>query len=97
MLQWAGSFAYTTGTLGGTFWLDWWLEDRNDESNWNTVNCYDQAGILQCALSLGVPKRRLSWEYKKPFGYITARDLVGWGRVNNVSLSLHSPSAFWYL
>lgn len=40
------------------------------------VNCYDQAGIVEIVLSLGMDPRKIAWEYHKPYGFIDAK-LVG--------------------
>lgn len=71
---------------GGEFNLDEWLDAYTrfqDNKQWlTTVNCFDQAAIVETALSLGMHNGRLAWEIRRPFGYIDA-DLVGWGKCNN--------------
>jgi hypothetical protein len=64
--------------------LDSWLDDSTRKSGGSTVNCYDQAGIVQLATCLGVPSDRIKWLFKEPFGYIKETNLVGWGNTNNV-------------
>ncbi|KAK3687858.1 hypothetical protein B0T22DRAFT_458137 [Podospora appendiculata] len=64
-------------------WIDAydnWVEDANC---FTAVNCFDQAGIVQIVLSLGVPFGRIFREHRQPFGYIAHTDLVGWGKTNN--------------
>ncbi|KAL1890454.1 hypothetical protein Sste5346_008283 [Sporothrix stenoceras] len=71
---------------GGNFNLDEWLyayaRFQKDKQWLTTVNCFDQAAIVETALSLGMHNGRLHWEVRRPFGYIHA-DLVGWGMCNN--------------
>ncbi|CAK7236560.1 hypothetical protein SBRCBS47491_009678 [Sporothrix bragantina] len=82
---WNGAFSFI-GEYGHDFHLDAWLDAYSsfkDNRSWlTTVNCFDQAGIVETVLSLGMDNARLRWEVKKPFGYIKA-DLVGWGMTNN--------------
>jgi hypothetical protein len=83
--QWHGSNSYAGGGYGNSFHLDSWLDDYNKKAAGNTVNCYDQAAIVQLTTLLGVPDGRIRWMFKEPFGYIKDTDLVGWGETNNVS------------
>ncbi|OIW27036.1 hypothetical protein CONLIGDRAFT_683974 [Coniochaeta ligniaria NRRL 30616] len=80
---WHGANNYTGGGYGRTFHLDSWLDDYNKKAAGNTVNCYDQAAIVQLVTLLGVPDGRIRWMFKEPFGYIRDTDLVGWGKTNN--------------
>lgn len=80
---WHGASFYTAGDHSATFDLDKWLGDYKNSGAWNMVNCYDQAALVQLAVTLGVPYDRVSWMYKAPFGYIVETDLIGWGLTNN--------------
>ncbi|KAK5659023.1 hypothetical protein OQA88_1110 [Cercophora sp. LCS_1] len=80
---WHGGYSYVGGGYGHYFNLDSWLDDSIRKSGGNTVNCYDQAGIVQLATCLGVPSDRIKWMFKEPFGYIKGTNLVGWGNTNN--------------
>ncbi|KAG7423895.1 hypothetical protein Forpi1262_v015143 [Fusarium oxysporum f. sp. raphani] len=72
---------------GGSFFLSAWLDTyRNfrDQGSFSVVNCYDQAGAVEVAASLGVSYNCLAWEYHQPYGFITKdTELVGWGACNN--------------
>ncbi|KAL9036280.1 MAG: hypothetical protein Q9214_006208 [Letrouitia sp. 1 TL-2023] len=48
-----------------------------------TVNCYDQAGIVQLAYSLQVGNPQNTWAYMAPYGFINKTQLVGEGQSNN--------------
>ncbi|KAG9503367.1 hypothetical protein J7337_006212 [Fusarium musae] len=72
---------------GGSFLLSAWLDAyRNFKKTgcFSVVNCYDQAGAVEVAASLGVSYSCFAWEYHQPYGFITKdTELVGWGRCNN--------------
>lgn len=78
----APSFTGKYGFIGLD--INAWLDAYR---NWDThqvithVNCYDQAGITEIALCLGLHHEQVHWEYHQPYGFIEA-DLVGWGHVN---------------
>ncbi|CAK7203374.1 hypothetical protein SEUCBS139899_006107 [Sporothrix eucalyptigena] len=82
---WSGQPSFI-GETGHNFKLDAWLAAyagfQANRAWLTTVNCFDQAGIVETALSLGMSNKRLHWEIRRPFGYINA-DLVGWGPTNN--------------
>ncbi len=79
------------------FDLPRWLRYRNDQTKKFTVNCYDQAHLVNCALYLGLPfnlpgkpdMTTIGIYYKgsdgpgNRFGYIKTLDLVGWGLCNS--------------
>ncbi|KAF2812504.1 uncharacterized protein BDZ99DRAFT_268196 [Mytilinidion resinicola] len=50
---WAGASAFTANE--STFKLDSWLDNRMDPNRVSFVNCYDQAGLVDCVLNLGLP------------------------------------------
>ena len=79
-------------TVEGTFNLSKWVSRRRllrPENNNLAfhVNCFDQAGIVQIALSLGILDKEqgklLAMTYLRPFGFIKETHLVGWGPCNN--------------
>ncbi|KAG0328126.1 hypothetical protein BGZ99_006142 [Dissophora globulifera] len=82
-----GMSSFGVGEHGDRFRLNQWLAAYR---NWTKdkvitcVNCYDQAAIVEVALSLGMDYNQVAWEYHQVFGYIpeTAK-LVGWGPCNN--------------
>ena len=89
---WGGAFEFTNFIDGkSTFDLDRWLKYRTATDRFLTVNCYDQARLLNLVLDLGVPywldkatkTTTLGIYYKDRFGYIGETDLVGWGKTNN--------------
>ncbi|KAK6543576.1 hypothetical protein TWF694_000320 [Orbilia ellipsospora] len=64
-------------------WLNCYRAWRdNDHKYYASVNCYDQADMVELALSLGIPYTRTVLEYYQPFGFIDT-NLVGWGSVNS--------------
>lgn len=79
---------------GGEFYLTAWL---GAYVNWKKsgvlthVNCYDQAGAVEIALSLGIDYNCVAWEYHQPFGFIDTQ-LVGWGQCNSPYFDLSRPS-----
>ncbi|KAI8594891.1 hypothetical protein EDD21DRAFT_392641 [Dissophora ornata] len=82
-----GAASFGVGPYGGEFRLNQWLAAYR---NWTTkkiitsVNCYDQAAIVEVALSLGMDYNQVAWEYHQVFGYISSKtELVGWGPCNN--------------
>ncbi|KAF5241149.1 hypothetical protein FAUST_4028 [Fusarium austroamericanum] len=84
-----GSPSFGTDFDGGKFKLNHWLVAYR---NWKTlpekpitcVNCYDQAAIVEVALSLGMDYNQVAWEYHQVFGFISSKAvLVGWGECNN--------------
>ncbi|KAF4946524.1 hypothetical protein FGADI_11162 [Fusarium gaditjirri] len=72
---------------GGSFFLSAWLDTYRNfrkHGSFSVVNCYDQAGAVEVAASLGVSYTCLAWEYHQPYGFITKdTELVGWGACNN--------------
>ncbi|KAM3068474.1 hypothetical protein ACMFMF_009291 [Clarireedia jacksonii] len=72
---------------GGVFYLNAWLNAYRNylaHDTLSAVNCFDQAGIVELALSLGMDYNTVAWEYCQPYGYIKpASQLVGWGACNN--------------
>jgi hypothetical protein len=52
---WNGGHEFSGGTGGNQFDLDRWLRFRNDKTRYLTVNCYDQAYLVNLALNLGLP------------------------------------------
>ncbi|KAM0420140.1 hypothetical protein ACHAPD_003709 [Fusarium lateritium] len=83
---WDGQFSFIDES-GGKFSLMGWLNTYKDHQSDSTktlrlVNCFDQAAIVETALSLGLSYTRLHWEVVAPFGYINA-DLTGWGSTNS--------------
>ncbi|KAM0489478.1 hypothetical protein ACHAP8_012534 [Fusarium lateritium] len=83
---WDGQFSFIDQS-GGLFSLMGWLNTYKDHQNDSTktlrlVNCFDQAAIVETALSLGLSNTRLHWEVVAPFGYIN-EDLTGWGTTNS--------------
>ncbi|KAG0306511.1 hypothetical protein BGZ98_002239 [Dissophora globulifera] len=82
-----GGASFGTSAYGGRFRLKQWLAAYR---NWTKdkvitcVNCYDQAAIVEVALSLGMDYNQVAWEYHQVFGYIPrTTKLVGWGPCNN--------------
>ncbi|RPA77025.1 hypothetical protein BJ508DRAFT_175835 [Ascobolus immersus RN42] len=75
-----GGHRYCNGYDGEFFRLDAYLEDINNNG---TVNCYDQAGIVQLCLSLSEATSNTLWYFMEPLGYIHTNWLVGWGLTNN--------------
>ncbi|KAF8926063.1 hypothetical protein BGZ47_002918 [Haplosporangium gracile] len=82
-----GDSSFGVTAYGGKFKLNQWLAAYR---NWTTkkviscVNCYDQAAIVEVALSLGMDYNQVAWEYHQVFGYISRTSkLVGWGFCNN--------------
>ncbi|KAI6777343.1 hypothetical protein HG530_001288 [Fusarium avenaceum] len=84
-----GSTSFGPWQQGGVFKLNQWLAAYR---NWKTlpgkpitcVNCYDQAAIVELALSLGMDHNQVAWEFHQVFGYISSEAvLVGWGECNN--------------
>ncbi|KAJ5174611.1 uncharacterized protein N7482_000488 [Penicillium canariense] len=57
--------------MGLTFDLDGWLENRSDKNKPLRVNCYDQAGLVNCCLFLGHP-----YQFKR--GKDTNNDMPDW-------------------
>lgn len=91
-----GSPSYIGGYSGGAFNLHTWLENRyynrdhseaikGNKSLRKTVNCYDQAGLVQITGSLGVLDESLKINYWLlwPCGFINVADLIGVGMCNN--------------
>ncbi|KAF9995647.1 hypothetical protein BGZ80_003774 [Entomortierella chlamydospora] len=83
----SGDPSFGVTAYGGKFKLNQWLAAYR---NWITkkvitcVNCYDQAAIVEVALSLGMDYNQVAWEYHQVFGYISRKTkLVGWGFCNN--------------
>lgn len=94
---WSGSSKYTSWPsiapgysirdvflrgLGIEFWLDLWLYNITDPSQFhgkNPVNCYDLAAICQVLVSLGVQNStdNVRMKYMEPFGFIKAAELLG--------------------
>lgn len=72
---------------GGNFHLNAWLDAfRNFKhiGSPSLVNCYDQAGAVELAASLGLDFNHIAWEYHQTYGYISSEaELVGWGPCNN--------------
>ncbi|KAF5583349.1 uncharacterized protein FSUBG_13135 [Fusarium subglutinans] len=72
---------------GGCFQLSAWLDAyRNFKQSGalTLVNCFDQAGAVELAASLGVNYACMAWELHQPYGYISKKaELVGWGHCNN--------------
>ncbi|KAF5708522.1 solute:Na+ symporter SSS family [Fusarium mundagurra] len=72
---------------GGSFQLSAWLDAyRNFKQHGalSLVNCYDQAGAVELAASLGVDYNCVAWEFHQAYGYISEKtELVGWGHCNN--------------
>jgi len=64
---------------GGNYNLSSWAKLVG--TGWN-VNCYDQAGIVQIGLGLGL-NGASTWKYMKPYGFINTTDLIGVGTCNN--------------
>jgi hypothetical protein len=80
-----GQLTYTTGYGSAGFNLGAWLDSyRNWVKNKLTqsINCYDQAGITELALCLGILHTQLNWEFHQVYGFIDSY-LVGWGPCNN--------------
>ncbi|KAF5632672.1 solute:Na+ symporter SSS family [Fusarium sp. NRRL 52700] len=72
---------------GGCFQLSAWLDAYRNFKQigaLSLVNCYDQAGAVELAASLGVNYNCIAWEYHQVYGYISEKtELVGWGRCNH--------------
>jgi hypothetical protein len=79
---------------GATFDLDQWLRHRQEKGKFWTLNCYDQAAIVETSVSLGVPYDLLQWRFMRPFGYLPGAgvSLVGWGKVNTTTGFAFDPS-----
>lgn len=79
----AGSPSFT-GEYGGSFDLEEWLNSRGGNGPKYNVNCFDQAGLVIIALSLGRTDiaTEFQWFHMRPYGYING-DLVGCGMCNN--------------
>lgn len=75
-----GGHRYCNGYDGEFFRLDAYLDDINKNG---TVNCYDQAGIVQLCLSLSEATSNTVWYFMDPLGYMHTSWLVGWGLTNN--------------
>lgn len=81
-------YARFAGSQGGDFKLEAWLDAYR---NWTgpkkiktEINCYDQAGATEVALSLGLRYQQIAWEYHQLFGFLDSDcTLVGWGKCNN--------------
>ncbi|KAF5647037.1 solute:Na+ symporter SSS family [Fusarium tjaetaba] len=77
----------TYQNYGGCFQLSAWLDAyRNFKQSGalTLVNCYDQAGAVELAASLGVDYDCIAWEFHQTYGYISkTTELVGWGHCNN--------------
>ncbi|UPK91526.1 hypothetical protein LCI18_002461 [Fusarium solani-melongenae] len=76
----SGRPRFTTSGLGGSYKLKAWLNTRFTRV---TVNCYDQAGIVQIANCLKEGNPANTWAFLKPYGYINKTQLVGQGQSNN--------------
>ncbi|KAK0622259.1 hypothetical protein DIS24_g11239 [Lasiodiplodia hormozganensis] len=76
-----GAPSYIRSELGGPFKLASYLQDI--ETGSASVNCYDQAGIMQISLALGPQTADMQWAYMRPYGFIKTTNLVGWGQCNN--------------
>ncbi|CVK87800.1 uncharacterized protein FMAN_05350 [Fusarium mangiferae] len=72
---------------GGCFQLSAWLDAYRNYKQIGAlalVNCYDQAGAVELAASLGVNYDCIAWEFHQTYGYISKKsELVGWGHCNN--------------
>lgn len=79
---------YQFNNYGGFFQLSAWLDAfrnfKEQEDSLTLVNCYDQAGAVEVAASLGINYNHIAWEFHQTHGYIsTDAELVGWGPCNH--------------
>ncbi|KAF5536402.1 hypothetical protein FMEXI_10348 [Fusarium mexicanum] len=78
---------------GGCFQLSAWLDAYRNFKQigaLSLVNCYDQAGAVELAASLGVDYNCIAWEYHQTYGYISKKtELVGWGHCNHPYFAQH--------
>jgi len=65
---------------GGSYRFKYWLDTMFSRL---TVNCYDQAGIVQLANCLKEGNPSNTWAYMRVYGYINKTQLVGQGQSNN--------------
>ena len=74
-----GSTAFTDNSAGGNYNLQKWCSLVKQTT---LVNDWDQAGILQIGIGLGL-SGATTWKYISPFGYIIKTKLIGVGDCNN--------------
>ncbi|RSL48474.1 hypothetical protein CEP54_012910 [Fusarium duplospermum] len=76
----SGKASYVGTYAGGSFKLASYLSDIKTGT---TVNCYDQAAIMQICLGLAPAAINAKYVFMDPFGWIVATNLVGRGQCNN--------------
>lgn len=76
----SGRPRFVASNTGGSYKFNAWLSTMFTRV---TVNCYDQAGIVQIANCLKEGNPTDTWMYLKPYGYINKTQLVGQGQSNN--------------
>ncbi|KAL7626982.1 hypothetical protein AAE478_003757 [Parahypoxylon ruwenzoriense] len=85
MTVWGGIFAeaYYRAAAPGS---------DDDGTLYRTVNCFDQAGMLELCCSLDVSNIHFtSWLLQQPFGYIKTTKLVGIGNGNDGLIDVNNP------
>lgn len=76
----SGRPRFTSSGLGGSYKFKAWLSTLFTRV---TVNCYDQAGIVQIANCLKEGNPANTWAFLSPYGYINKTQLIGEGQSNN--------------
>lgn len=76
----SGRPRFTMSSWGGSYKFNAWLSTMFTRV---TVNCYDQAGIVQIANCLKEGNPANTWALLEPYGYIKKTQLVGQGQSNN--------------
>lgn len=74
-----GKKAFAETSSGGNFQLRRWTSLINTGTY---VNCWDQAGIVQIEIGLGL-NSSTQWKYMEPYGYLVKTQLIGIGECNN--------------
>jgi len=79
----SGESHFGVNGAGGNFDYEYYIQSSEGRLGglYPTVNCYDQAAMVQVLSSFSAG--RASWLYQEPYGFINNTNLIGVGECNN--------------